>query len=343
MLRIHRANRSLTRLDETTMAESTLTERYDLQELIFNNPSEFFAEIGLDLFVLAKELPPSAVVQDRIDLLALDREGKTVIIELKRGNNKLQLLQALGYAAMISEWTPEKLCALMNEGAQESLKEFLTVDQAEINSQQRILLMAEAYDFEVLVAAEWLHNGYGVDIRCVRLALSKDILSAAEYLSCSSVFPTPELAEQAASRRIAVAKTPWENWDIALTSITNPVVVDFFRNQIHLKRESNLAKRMLCYRIERKRRFFVSAKTDRAYCWQEGRFENDVDFWSKRLSSPQTISPVKDGMALRFFLTDSKDFSSFLDAAEHELRASTWTGAPPEETELGLAGAAGVS
>jgi hypothetical protein len=47
---------------------------------------------------------------------------------------------------------------------------------------------------------------------------------------------------------------------------------------------------------------------------------------------------------LRFFFTDSNDFSSFLDAAEHDLHSSTWTGArASEEPELGLACAAGVS
>lgn len=342
MLRIHRANKSLTRLDEATMADLTLTERHDLQELIFNSPREFFAEIGLDLFVLAKELIPSQFVQDRIDLLALDTDGNAVIMELKRGNNKLQLLQAIGYAAMISQWKPEQFQKLLDESSLEQLTEFLSVDLAAINSQQRILLMAEAYDFEVLVAAEWLQTSYNVDITCARLSLSIDAASGAEYLSCSAVFPTPELAEQAIPRRAPVAKLAWEDWDAALASIKNSAVADFFRNQIQSKQESNLGKRLLCYRLDGKRRFFVSAKTDRAYCWQEGRFDNDIDFWSKRLAAPASIAPVKDATSLRFSLSSAQDFSNFLEAATRDLKACAWMADIPEDAQLDLARAAGV-
>jgi hypothetical protein len=40
-----------------------------------------------------------------------------------------------------------------------------------INRSQRIILLAEAFDFEVLVTAEWLTDRYDMDIRCYRLAL----------------------------------------------------------------------------------------------------------------------------------------------------------------------------
>ncbi len=97
------------------MRESSITERYDLQEFIYNSPSEFFKEFGEELFVLGKELLPSGIIQDRIDLLALDREGVCVVIELKRGNNKLQMLQAISYAGMISHKRPEELFNLLDE------------------------------------------------------------------------------------------------------------------------------------------------------------------------------------------------------------------------------------
>lgn len=185
----------------------------------------------------------------------------------------------------------------------------------------------------MLITAEWLHNTYDVDITCARLSLAIDAASGAEYLSCSPVFPTPELAQQAVLRRAPMMRTGWENWDAALKAVTNPAVSEFFKTQIQAKQEFNLGKRMLCYRVEGKRRFYVSAKTDRAYCWQAGRFDNDLAFWSNRLSAPQTIAPVADGMALRFFLSDAKDFAVFMVAATQELVPSVWASSPEAQEQ----------
>ena len=57
----------------------------NLQPMIRNAPREFFAELGEQLLPLGEEIRPSEVVDDRIDLLALDADGAAVIIELKRG------------------------------------------------------------------------------------------------------------------------------------------------------------------------------------------------------------------------------------------------------------------
>ena len=42
MLRIERQQKRFTRLDEPKLAEASITERYDLQEFIFNSPEQFF-------------------------------------------------------------------------------------------------------------------------------------------------------------------------------------------------------------------------------------------------------------------------------------------------------------
>ena len=56
---------------------------------------------------------PPQTVQDRIDLLGIDSEGTSVIVELKRGSNKLQLLQAISYAGMVARWGWEEFRALL--------------------------------------------------------------------------------------------------------------------------------------------------------------------------------------------------------------------------------------
>lgn len=169
MLKIDRNKQSFSLLDTPTLADVSITERYDLQKFISNSPKEFFAEIGQELFLLGKEIVPSKNVQDRIDLLAVDKEGTCVVIELKRGTHKFHLLQAISYAGMISQWEPDDFFQLLDEDQQEVLSDFLEVDREDINRQQRIILIAEAYDYALLVGAEWLSEQYGVDITCCRI------------------------------------------------------------------------------------------------------------------------------------------------------------------------------
>src|SRR5215813_10636353 len=323
MLRIERSRKGLVRLAEPPLIEASITERYDLQEFIFNSPEHFFAEIGLDLFVLAKELAPSEFVQDRIDLLAIDRDGRIVILELKRGNHKLQLLQALAYAGMIAKWKPDDFLSLLTPERRTQFDDFIGTEPDGINREQRVLLMAEAYDFEVLIAAEWLHETYGVDIVCCRITLATDEATKAEYLSCTTVFPAPELAKQAVPRR-ATSSSPWDSWEAALSTLGNPAMHDFFKREIDANQESYLRDKTLCYRIGGKRRFFLSARAEWAYCWQEGRFAEDSDFWSAKLTRPESIKPVKSGRALSFVLSTAGDFSAFQNAVTTELVSAGW-------------------
>jgi hypothetical protein len=136
------------------MADADMQERAHLQQLVFRNTGQFFQkECGENLFVLNEEVKPSDLVGDRIDLLAVDSDGATVIIELKRGSDKLQLLQALSYAAMLSDLTwnevkakarvcQDRLSALGDSLAENSLEESSEADQLTLNHSQRILLMA---------------------------------------------------------------------------------------------------------------------------------------------------------------------------------------------------------
>jgi hypothetical protein len=326
MLRIERPQKNFTRLREPTLAGASISERYDLQEFIFNSPEQFFAEIGLELFVLAKELSPSEVVQDRIDVLAIDRDGRLVVIELKRSNHKLQLVQTIAYAAMIAKWTPEDVLSLLTPQRRAQFDDFIGVEADAVNREQRILLMAEAYDFEVLIAAEWLHETYGVDIVCCRLTLATDEITQTEYLSCTTVFPAPELAKQAVPRRGGSrAPSPWSSWEAALSTLGNSAMHDFFKREIDANRESNLRDKTLCYRIGGKRRFFLSARAEWAYCWQDARFAGDYEFWSRAITRPESVKPVKSGKALSFVLSTANDFSLFHEAATNELLSVEWS------------------
>lgn len=109
MLRINRHEKTLKQLDQPGMLEAGFKERYDIQQMIRNSPDAFFAEMEEKLLLIGEEVRPTDFVDDRIDLLAIDQVGAIVVLELKRGSNKLQLLQTLTYAAMVSKWHREEI------------------------------------------------------------------------------------------------------------------------------------------------------------------------------------------------------------------------------------------
>lgn len=340
MLKVDREHRTFSRLKAPTMTESQILERADLQEWIFNSSKAFFAEIGEAVFVLGKEVIPSQTVQDRIDLLGIDPEGAAVIVELKRGSNKLQMFQAISYAGMIARWKSEDFRRLVSEETWEELIDFLDVEIDDLNHRQRLLLVAEGYDYALLAGAEWLSEQYGVDIRCSSITLANDPATQTEYLACTSIFPPPALAEQAAARTSAAntnTSTPvkWTNWEEALANIENDDLREFGRAELRANRERYLRKRGFFYRIDGKRRWNLLCRSKYAYVWQYGRFPGDENYWAARLSDPDSVEPKKRGQTLKFNLWTAEDIEAFRRAASQDLADQVWseTGFEPEATD----------
>src|SRR5918994_929644 len=103
MLKLDASAKSLSRVASTTMAQQSILERADFQAAIEASWEVFCAELGYDeLFRVGSEVVPHDSCRDRIDLLALSREGTPVVFELKRHRDRLQLLQAISYAAMVA-------------------------------------------------------------------------------------------------------------------------------------------------------------------------------------------------------------------------------------------------
>jgi hypothetical protein len=330
MLRIDRKNKRLDNLTKSSLGQAGVLERSDLQEYIFNCPEQFFSELGLDLFIIGKEIAPSDSVLDRIDLLCLDKDGNAVIVELKRGENKLQMLQAIAYAAMISKWQPDDFKEGLGPDGLERLSEFLVHSSDDLNREQKIVLIAEGFDYSILISAEWLAEQYGVAIACCQLSLVSDQLTKSEYLICSNVFPNPEIAQQAAPRRRArqVSTGKWPDWESAIDDVQSPAVADFCRKEIEDGCENHLPSRVLWYRINGKRLLHMEIKRKHGYCWQYRRFANDEQFWKAKLSQPEKVEPINDGRSLRFYLTTTGDFIHFKEAIRDTFPNLTWDEPP---------------
>lgn len=322
MLRIDRKDSTLTSLASPKMQDAGIAERYDLQRMIRTSPEAFFAEVKEPLLLIGEEIMPSDLVGDRIDLLAVDPSGEIVIIELKRGSEKLQLLQAISYASMISGWQPldivrqyASFARISVEEATEKLEEFLEDGDTDgLNKNQRIVLCAEDFDYALLTSARWLSEKYGLGIRCYSLSLASD--GAAEYLSCTRTFPPPKLEDTARRVRQQLAsgriQAP-ESWDEVIEQIDNPDLAAFYKAEIDGGRQGYLNKRGLIFYVQGVRLFVIEVRRQFGYAVQKKRFADDIAFWQSRLSDKASVETIGEGRELRFYLKTKEDIDAFCD------------------------------
>ena len=134
-----------------------------------------------------------------------------------------------------------------------------------------------------------------------------------------------EVRQQTAVQVVTAATQPESDWSAALTNVTNPALVAFYKKELAAGQENYLRERSLRYRIAGKRRWFIAARRRSAYVWQHGRFDGDIDFWRSGLNQPDQVKAVKDGACLSFSLSTDQDFQFFRQAATEKLLAAKWT------------------
>ncbi len=234
MLKVDPSAKTLVPVSSTTLNQSKILERAHLQEAIVRSWDAFVSELGFEeLFFVGSEIVPHDSCRDRIDLLAISRDGTPVVFELKRHRDRLQLLQALSYAAMVAKWDAARFRHALggkdDEDAEE-LRSLLDDDAFELRDPE-VVLVAESFDPEVILAAEWLSK-FGVPV-------SAFAISAVEHrgdtlISIDQRFPLPGV-DDVYVRRSNRAAVESSSWDEALTKVSFPFArraVDIFRKRI---------------------------------------------------------------------------------------------------------------
>lgn len=104
MYRVDIENKKLIEIPATTYSELNLRERFDIQEWIAGTPEI----LGEPFMIISKELIlPSG---RRLDLLAVDKEGALVVIELKRDDSGSDVeWQAIKYASYCSSFSYDEI------------------------------------------------------------------------------------------------------------------------------------------------------------------------------------------------------------------------------------------
>ena len=80
LFRVDPQSRESERIEEVDFRQLGFQERRDIQEWVAANPGI----LGEDLLIISKEFSGFDRTNERLDLLAVDPDGKLVVIELKR-------------------------------------------------------------------------------------------------------------------------------------------------------------------------------------------------------------------------------------------------------------------
>lgn len=171
---------SFEKIEATSFTDLNIWERQHIQEWIRQAPEI----LGEQLLVVSIEFDRFQNSNDRLDILAIDRQGNLVVIELKRDVYAGYAdLQSIRYAAMVSSMSIESLLPyylayqkkylkiddLSKDECRTRIEEFVSLETfEELSNKPRIILCSENFSQEVTTTVLWL-NQSGLDISCVRI------------------------------------------------------------------------------------------------------------------------------------------------------------------------------
>lgn len=161
---------------DTSLVDAGRKEAHDLEEWIASNPSI----ISPDIVIIGRQTPTKS---GPLDLLAIDKQGNIVVIELKRDLlPRESLVQAVDYASDIADWSVDKLSEVCLQYTGKSLEEQLTasfpdidLENVDINDVQRIILVGFGIQDSLERMVHWLSSKYDVSINAILLKYIKTI------------------------------------------------------------------------------------------------------------------------------------------------------------------------
>lgn len=188
------------------------TERKHLQEWLENYPQALTHSDGEELLIIQKEFDGFDDTRERLDLLAIDKDGNLVIIENKLDDSGRDVVwQALKYASYCANLKKQQVVEIfqryLNQKAQNGgsepadaekvLLEFLQADElqsVQINTlkSQRLILVAAHYRKEVTNTVLWLSQ-FGVNCQCFKVTPYQN--GNELFLNVEQIIPTPEASD----------------------------------------------------------------------------------------------------------------------------------------------------
>jgi len=201
MYRINKASNNVVKLEQRLFKELHIKEREHLQEWIAKNPEM----LGEELLIIQKEFSGFTDTSERLDLLAVDKDGGLVIIENKLDDTGRNVVwQALKYTSYCSTLTTNQIIKIYQEyldkwgngeDAKENLLEFLEREEDELllnRNDQRVVFISNNFRKEVTSTVLWLLE-HDIQIQCFRAipySMGEEL-----FLQVEQIIPLPETKE----------------------------------------------------------------------------------------------------------------------------------------------------
>lgn len=200
MFVINPTTNSIQSLTKKSFVELGFKERSNLQEWIAGNPEC----LGEKLLIIQKEFSGFNETNERLDLLALDKEGNLVVIENKLDDSGRDVTwQALKYAAYCSTLNKEQIEEIFqaylnargtDQIASQVLEDFFDetpYHEISINksSKQRVILIAANFRKEVTSTVLWLMN-FKIRLQCFKVTPFE--FNGQYFLTLDQIIPTKD-------------------------------------------------------------------------------------------------------------------------------------------------------
>jgi hypothetical protein len=219
------ATKQPVRVDSVSFASIGIRERSDLEQWVINHPEL----LGEPLLIITSEFASFDRSSKRLDVLALDKNGTLVVIEIKLDiAGSLADQQAIRYAAFCSTMTMANVVEYYaryhevdSDDAEDSILRFLEEDELpQLDDRPRIILAAGSMDDQELTACViWLRR-FGLDISCVELTPYRMPQTEQVILVPRVIIPLPEAekyivrAERKDVARVQEEKAKGENEEL---------------------------------------------------------------------------------------------------------------------------------
>ena len=198
LFRIDPESRKSEAISEVDFAQLGFQERRDIQEWVAANPRI----LDDNLLIIGKEFSGFDRTNERLDLLAVDADGRLVVIELKRDDTGADAhWQAIKYASYLHRVDSDRIIEMLAgyldvskaDAANKLLQHLNADDLNALNNDQRIILASHRFAPEVTSAALWLNEKAPGDnlITCIQLTPYRDAKTGSLYVQANTIIPVP--------------------------------------------------------------------------------------------------------------------------------------------------------